>query len=107
MKNLAGFMKQASQMQSKMAEMQEKLESITIEGSSGAGMVSVVLGGKGNMKSIQIDPKLVNPEELEILQDLIVAAYADARRHLDEKTQEEMQKVTGGMNLPEGMKFPF
>lgn len=100
-------MKQASQMQSKMTEMQEKLAAITIEGVSGAGMVTVTLGGKGDMKSIKIDPKLVDPAEMEMLQDLIVAAYSDARRRLDETTQEEMQKVTGGINLPEGLKFPF
>lgn len=107
MKNFANLMKQASQMQSKMTEMQEKLAAITIEGVSGAGMVTVTLGGKGDMKSIKIDPKLADPAEKEMLQDLIVAAYSDARRRLDETTQEEMQKVTGGINLPEGLKFPF
>lgn len=107
MKNFANLMKQASQMQSKMTEMQEKLAAITIEGVSGAGMVTVTLGGKGDMKFIKIDPKLADPAEMEMLQDLIVAAYSDARRRLDETTQEEMQKVTGGINLPEGLKFPF
>ncbi|MDI2089801.1 YbaB/EbfC family nucleoid-associated protein [Commensalibacter oyaizuii] len=107
MKNFANLMKQASQMQSKMNEMQEKLAAITVEGSSGAGMVTVVLAGKGDMKSIKIDPKLADPNEMEMLQDLIVAAYSEARRHLDEKTKEEMEKVTGGLNLPEGMKLPF
>lgn len=107
MKNFANLMKQASQMQSKMTEMQEKLAAITIEGVSGAGMVTVTLGGKGDMKSIKIDSKLADPAEMEMLQDLIVAAYSDARRRLDETTQEEMQKVTGGINLPEGLKFPF
>ncbi|MFS2220316.1 YbaB/EbfC family nucleoid-associated protein [Commensalibacter sp. ESL0382] len=107
MKNFANLMKQASQMQSKMTEMQEKLATITIEGVSGAGMVTVTLGGKGDMKFIKIDPKLADPAEMEMLQDLIVAAYSDARRRLDETTQEEMQKVTGGINLPEGLKFPF
>ena len=96
MKNFANLMKQASQMRSKMTEMQEKLAAITIEGVSGAGMVTVTLGGKGDMKSIKIDPKLADPAEMEMLQDLIVAAYSDARRRLDETTQEEMQKVTGG-----------
>lgn len=107
MKNFANLMKQASQMQSKMNEMQEKLASITVEGVSGAGMVTVTLGGKGDMRSIKIDPKLADPTEIEMLQDLVVAAYTEARRRLDETTQEEMQKVTGGMNLPEGIKFPF
>lgn len=100
-------MKQASQMQSKMNDMQEKLASITVEGNSGAGMVKMTLTGKGDLKSIVIDPKLIDANEIEMLQDLIVAAHAEARRHLDETTQEEMQKVTGGIKLPEGMKFPF
>ena len=100
MKNLASLMKQATQMQSKM-------EAMSIDGSAGAGMVSVVLSGKGDMRSIKIDPKLADPTEMEMLQDLIVAACADARKKLDEKAAEEMQKVTGGLNLPAGMKLPF
>ena len=107
MKNFANLMKQASQMQSKMTEMQEKLAAITIEGVSGAGMVTVKLGGIGVLNSIIIDPKVVDPAEMDLLQDLFVAAFSDARRRLDETTQEEMQKVTGGINLPEGLKFPF
>ena len=107
MKNLASLMKQASQMQAKMEAMQTKLEGMTIEGSSGAGKVTVVLSGKGDMRSIRIDPVLADPEEMEMLQDLIVAACADARHKLDEKTAEEMQKATGGLNLPPGFKLPF
>ncbi|GBQ20440.1 hypothetical protein AA0472_0138 [Acetobacter estunensis NRIC 0472] len=107
MKNLAGLMKQASQMQSKMEQMQSELEKLTIEGSSGAGLVTVALSGKGDMRSIKIDPKLADPDEMEMLQDLIVAACADARVKLDKKASEEMQKVTGGLNLPPGMKLPF
>lgn len=107
MKNLASLMKQASQMQAKMETMQSTLEGMSIEGSSGAGMVTVVLSGKGDMRSIRIDPKLADPEEMEMLQDLIMAACADARRKLDEKASEEMQKVTGGLNLPPGLKLPF
>ncbi|MBV1833687.1 MULTISPECIES: YbaB/EbfC family nucleoid-associated protein [Novacetimonas] len=107
MKNLAGLMKQATQMQARMEEMQAKLESMTIEGSAGAGMVNVTLNGKGDMKAIRIDPKLADPEEMEMLQDLILAACADARTKLDATASEEMKKVTGGLNLPGGMKFPF
>ncbi|MBQ3817645.1 MAG: YbaB/EbfC family nucleoid-associated protein [Acetobacter sp.] len=107
MKNLASLMKQASQMQAKMETMQNALESMTIEGESGAGKVTVVLSGKGDMRSIRIDPALADPNEMEMLQDLIVAACADARRKLDEKAAEEMQKVTGGLNLPPGFKLPF
>jgi DNA-binding YbaB/EbfC family protein len=107
MKNLAGLMKQASQMQAKMEEMQAKLEGLTQEGSSGAGLVTVVLNGKGTLKSVRIDPKLADPAETEMLQDLLVAAHADAKRKIEAVTAEEMQKVTGGLNLPPGMKLPF
>jgi nucleoid-associated protein EbfC len=107
MKNLAGLMKQASQMQSKMAEMQAKLETLEIEGDAGAGMVSLVLSGKGDLKRLKIDPKLADPAELEMLEDLLVAAHADARRKLEVQTAAEMEKVTGGMQLPGGLKLPF
>jgi DNA-binding YbaB/EbfC family protein len=107
MKNLAGLMKQASQMQSKMQEMQAKVEAMVIEGQSGAGMVRVSLSGAGHLKSVTIDPKLADPAETEMLQDLIVAAHADAKRKLDTAMQAEMAQVTGGMQLPPGMKLPF
>jgi len=107
MKNIAGLMKQAAQMQKKMEEMQARLEELRIEGSAGAGMVTVTLSGKGEMKAVRIDPKLGDPNEIEMLQDLIVAAHAEARRKLEAAAAEEMQKVTGGLNLPGGMSLPF
>ncbi len=107
MKNLAGLMKQASQMQQKMQEMQARLEGMEIEGESGAGMVRVTLTGKGEMKRIKIDPKLADPAEMEVLEDLIIAAHADAKRRLESVTAGEMQALTGGINLPPGMKLPF
>ncbi len=107
MKNLAGLMKQASQMQSKMAEMQATLEATEIGGESGAGMVSVRLNGKGELKGLKLDPKLLDPSDVETLEDLIVAAHADARRKIETLMAEEMQKVTGGLPLPAGMKLPF
>ena len=107
MKNLAGLMKQASQMQSKMAEMQAKLEALEIQGSSGAGMVTVTLSGKGDLKRVKLDPKLLDPAEVEMVEDLLLAAHADARRKLEAQTAEEMEKVTGGMSLPGGLKLPF
>jgi hypothetical protein len=107
MKNIAGLMKQAAQMQKKMEEMQARLETLEIEGSAGAGMVTVMLNGKGVLKSVRIDPKLADPAEMEMLQDLIVAAHAEAKRKLEATTTDEMQKVTGGLNLPGGMKLPF
>ena len=107
MKNLAGLMKQASQMQTKMAEMQAKLETMEVEGSAGAGMVTAVLSGKGELRRVKIDPKLADPAEMEMVEDLIVAAHAEAKRKLEALTAEEMEKVTGGMQLPGGMKLPF
>ena len=107
MKNLAGLMKQASQMQSKMQEMQARLEAMEIEGVAGAGMVAVTLSGKSDLKRVRIDPKLADPTEMEMLQDLILAAHANARQKIEAAAAEEMQKVTGGMQLPDGMKLPF
>jgi DNA-binding YbaB/EbfC family protein len=107
MKNLAGLMKQASQMQSKMQEMQAKLEAMEIEGVAGAGMVRVTMTGKSELKRVRIDPKLADPAEMEMLEDLLVAAHADARQKIEAAAAEEMQKVTGGMALPAGMKLPF
>lgn len=107
MKNIGNLMKQASQMQARMQEMQARLEAMEIEGASGAGLVSVVLSGKGELRRLKIDPKLIDPEEAEMLEDLIVAAHADARRKIESTMAEEMQKVTGGMSLPPGLKLPF
>jgi DNA-binding YbaB/EbfC family protein len=107
MKNIAGLMKQASQMQEKMKEMQARLESAELEGTSGAGLVRLVLTGKGTLKSITVDPKLADPAETEMLQDLILAAHADAKSKLDAFTESEMKNATGGLQLPAGMKLPF
>jgi len=107
MKNIAGLMKQASQMQAKMQEMQERLAAMDIEGEAGAGLVRVTLSGKGEMKRVKIDPKLADPAETEMLEDLIVAAHADARGKLEATAAEEMQKISGGLQLPPGMKLPF
>ena len=107
MKNLAGLMKQAQQMQEKMQEMQSKLENIDVEGVAGAGLVAVTLNGKGDLRRVKIDPKLADPADVEMLEDLIVAAHRDAKIKLEAVTQEEMQKVTGGLQLPPGMKLPF
>ena len=107
MKNIAGLMKQAAQMQKKMEEMQAHLESMQVEGSAGAGMVRVVLNGKGQMLGVTIDPKLADPAEMEMLQDLLMAAHADAKRKAEAAAAEQMQAVTGGLQLPPGMKLPF
>lgn len=107
MKNLAGLMKQAQQMQEKMQEMQARLEAMELEGTAGAGLVSITLNGKGDMRAVRIDPKLADPSDMEMLQDLIVAAHAEAKRKIEQLAADEMQKMTGGLNLPPGMKLPF
>jgi len=107
MKNLGALMKQAQEMQEKMGEMQERLHTIEVDGSSGAGLVSVTLSGKSEMRQIKIDPSLLKPEEREVLEDLIVAATNDARARLENRMQEEVAKVTGGLQLPPGFKMPF
>ncbi len=107
MKNLAGMLKQASQMQQKMEEMQAKLVGLEVSGSAGAGMVNLTLNGKGELRSIAIDPKLFAEGDAEMLQDLIVAAHADAKRRAEAASAEEMQKLTAGLPIPPGMKLPF
>jgi nucleoid-associated protein EbfC len=107
MKNLAGLMKQAQQMQSKMQEMQSKLEALEMIGESGAGLVQVTLNGKSDLKRLKIDPKIIDPGDAEMLEDLILAAHRDAKSKIEAAAADEMQKVTGGMQLPPGMKLPF
>lgn len=107
MKNLGQLMKQAQEMQSKMADMQQRLADAEIAGSAAAGMVTVVLNGKGEMRKIKIDPSLIVPDEAEVLEDLIVAAQNDARARVDAYMQEETSKVMGGVELPPGFKMPF
>ena len=107
MKNLGALMKQAQDMQEKMGEMQERLAGIEVNGSSGAGLVQVTLSGKSEMRGVKVDPSLMKPDEAEVLEDLIVAATNDARARLETRMQDEMSKVTGGLQLPPGFKMPF
>jgi len=107
MKNLGQMMKQAQEMQSRMAEMQKRLETEEVSGQSGGGMVRVTLTGKGEARRISIDPKIVDASEKEVLEDLIVAAVNDARAKVEARLSEEMAKLTGGLNLPPGLKLPF
>lgn len=106
MMNIQGIMKQAQMMQKKMEEEQAKLAQEEVEGSSGGGMVKLVLNGKFEMKKINLDKSLIAPEETEVLEDLIVAAYNDAKAKVDAKMQDSMNAMTGGMNLG-GLKLPF
>jgi len=107
MKNIGQLMKQAQEMQAKMAEMQAQLEALELTGASGGGMVQLTLNGKGDLKKIKIDKTLLAPEEVEVLEDLIVAAFNDARVKVSAHAEQEMQKLTGGLQLPGGMKLPF
>jgi len=107
MKNLGDMMKQVQVMQSRMAEVQAKLEQMAVIGQSGGGLVKVTLNGKGAMTGLVLDPTLFKPEEKEILEDLVIAAHSDAKAKVEAMMAEEMKSVTGGLPLPPGMKLPF
>jgi nucleoid-associated protein EbfC len=105
MKDLMGMMKQVRDMQVRMQQMQEELEGIEVEGRSGGGLVAVTFNGKGDMKRVRIDPSLMRPDEVEIVEDLITAAVQDAKSKVEATVQEKMQSVTGGLPIPPGMKL--
>ena len=105
MADFMGMMKQAAQLQSKMQELQAELDQMTIEGTAGGGMVTVTLTGKGDLKSVKLDDSLIKPGEKEILEDLLVAAHADAKRKSEALLQDKMKALTGGLPLPPGMKL--
>lgn len=107
MGDMAKLMKQAQEMQSKMAEAQERLETILVTGESGAGLVKATATAKGQIKTLSIDPSLFKAEDREIVEDLIVAAVQDAQARAQDAAQAEMGKVTEGLALPPGMKLPF
>jgi DNA-binding YbaB/EbfC family protein len=105
--DIMGLMKKAQAVQARMKDVQEELERLEVEGQSGGGMVKVTLTAKGQMKAIHLDPSLMKPEDREMAEDLIIAAYADARGKADRLMEEKMQAVTAGLPLPPGMKLPF
>ncbi|AZL16226.1 YbaB/EbfC family nucleoid-associated protein [Rickettsiales endosymbiont of Stachyamoeba lipophora] len=105
--NINKLMKQAQDMQKKMTEMKEKLDQAEFEGHAGAGMVKVLLQGNGQLKKINIDPQVIDKDDTEMLEDLIVAAFNDAKNKLDQETESSSGDAFGGLNLPGGMKFPF
>ena len=106
-KNLGQMMKQAKEMQSKMAEARQKVAEIEATGVSGGGLVEVTLSGKGDMRKVRVDPSLMVGEDREMLEDLILAAHNDARAKVEALVQEEMSKVTGGIKLPPGFELPI
>jgi len=105
MKNFAQMMKQAQELQGRMAEMQAEMERTTCEGRAGGGLVVVTLNGKGEMAGVKIDASLLKPEEGEILEDLITAAHAEAKAKVEDTMKEKMQALTGGLPLPPGLKL--
>ena len=107
MKNLTELMKKAQEMQSKMGDMQAELETKEVEGTAGAGMVKVGLNGKGDMKSVTLDPSLFSAEDKDVVEDLIVAAHAQAKSKVTDASAEQMKNLTGGIDLPPGFKMPF
>jgi DNA-binding YbaB/EbfC family protein len=105
MADFMGLMKQAAQLQSKVQALQAELEQMEVEGTAGGGLLTVRLNGKGDLKGVKIDPSLLKAEESEILEDLLVAAHADARRKADATMQDKMKQLTGGLPLPPGLKL--
>jgi DNA-binding YbaB/EbfC family protein len=105
MADFLGMMKQAAELKSKMEAMQAELERMEVEGAAGGGFVTLKLSGKGEIKAAHVDESLLKPDQREIIEDLIVAAHADARRKLEALLQERMQALTGGFSLPPGLKL--
>jgi DNA-binding YbaB/EbfC family protein len=105
MKDLMGVMKQAQQLQERMQQLQGELAAMEIAGQSGGGLVAVTLNGKGELRRVRIDPSLLKPEEAEIVEDLIVAAAADAKAKVEAALQSKMQELTGGLPIPPGLKL--
>jgi len=104
---MAGMMKKAQEMQTKMAEMQEELENMTVTGESGAGLVKATSTAKGELVALDIDPTIFDPNEKEVVEDLILAAIKEAQAKAQQKSQDEMSKITEGLGLPADMKLPF
>ena len=107
MKDLMGLMKQAKEMQAKMESAKAAVADLVVEGRSGGGLITVSLAGGGNMKGLKIDPSLLSGEEAEVIEDLIIAAYQDAKVKLDMAQAETMKNAMGDIQLPPGMKMPF
>jgi DNA-binding YbaB/EbfC family protein len=105
--NIGHMMKQVQDMQAKMADMQSRLGDVEVCGQSGGGMISVTMNGKAEMRKIVIDPKLISPDDKEMLEDLIVAAVNDAKAKAEKQIAEETEKMMGGLKLPPGVKLPF
>ena len=107
MRGLGNLMKQAQEMQAKMADLQKGLADYEAAGESGAGLVKATVTGKGVLKSLSISPDAMDPADPTLLEDLVIAAVNDAKAKAEEYSQAEIQKLTGGLSLPDGIKLPF
>lgn len=107
MKNIMGLMGQFKEMQEKMGQLQEDLKSLEVTGEAGGGLVTVTLSGKGEMRAMHVDPSLVKPDEVEILEDLVLAAHNDAKGKAEAAVEEKTRELTAGLPIPPGMKLPF
>ena len=107
MNNFKDMMKKAQEMQKKMQEIQDSLSNLEVEGTSGGGMVKIIMNCKNEVKKIDIDPSIIKNDEKEVMEDLIIAALNDAKSKAEEKSQDKMKELTGGLGLPPGMKMPF
>lgn len=107
MKNFGQMMKQAQQLQEKMQDMQNKLAEMEVTGESGGGLVQITLNGKSEVRKVKIDPSLVTADEIEVLEDLLLAAFNDARAKVEAESQTKLAELTGGLQLPPGLKLPF
>ena len=107
MKDIMGMMKAAQEMKGRMEDLQNQIAQMSVEGRSGGGLVTLTLGGKGDLKGLKIDPSLFKEDSVEVLEDLIVAAHNDAKGKLEYETNAKMQEATAGLPLPPGMKLPF
>lgn len=107
MKDLMGMMKQAKQLQEKMQGLQEEIAAMEATGTSGGGLVTVSVDGKGTVKGVRIDPSLAKPDEMEILEDLIVAASRDAKGKVEAQAEAKMRELTAGLPIPPGLNLPF
>ena len=105
--NFNNMMKQAQDLQKKMADAQKKVESLEAEGTSGGGLIKIIIDGKNNVKSVKIDESLISKDDIEILEDLIIAAFNDGKEKIQKKISDEMSLITGGLQLPPGFKMPF
>ena len=105
--NFNNMMKQAQDLQKKMADAQKKVESLEAEGTSGGGLIKIIIDGKNSVKSVKIDESLISKDDIEILEDLILAAFNDGKEKIQKKITDEMSSITGGLQLPPGFKMPF